>query len=690
MKALPCFLTAIGIIIRGVLANGIIHSGILTIDVPITSPEMYLDFPQLWQLDMSNQTSFEFPRDRVLLIHKKLARYFCNNCSVNSIYKQSFSMLPQLTHLVLDHNNLSYIHPDAFESNHLLQRVQLVGNNLVTFNPEGIVRHVTFLSILNLDQNPGFDINQVQMKLPWLVYFSCRHCNTSFVDKSTMSRWQRLGHLHLPNNRVESIAQDAFQEMSRFKHLNVKGNKRLKKLSFHSKTLLHLDAEDCDLEGILDTASLPALEIINVRNNKISKIHERGFQNNANIKRILLDDNEIETIPEKLLQLPLYKLEALCIDRNPLQSGEILGSFIGKYNFKRLRQGCLDDEHRSRQFERNLPSRNGVALYTKFFDQHKLNGNTADFSLRSITYIENDFFENMSVITKVIMDNNTVFDLPTGESFLRSNFITELSLEDCAITSVHDETFMLLPNIKVINLKGNKIKSLHSSKAFQNTPKLAHFNLAYNELEFIAPNLFLELKALRFVNLSHNRLLTTQLGTLFLISTSIERLTCRFCGFVQIDEYTLSGLTKLAELDLSNNKIVAVDKSAFRWTKKLQQLDLSHNHLYTFEPDVQRFGQLHKLCLAGNEKLDLYTSRMPVDNAPKLRKLEMKCNEKWFSTKLSESFETILPPVSTMNLLPERASIVRSENAFSLGILNNPVSYHVVAVCILLSVLKKM
>uniref|UniRef100_A0A1Q3FIA5 Putative toll-like receptor n=1 Tax=Culex tarsalis TaxID=7177 RepID=A0A1Q3FIA5_CULTA len=679
MQDLNYLLTAIlWIIIPTILANGIIHSGILTIDEPITHPEMYLKFPQLWQLDMSNQTSFEFPKDRVLLIHNKLARYFCNNCSVHSIYKRSFAMLPQLTHLELDHNNLSYIHPDAFENNPLLQRVQLVGNNLVNFNPEGILRHVNFLSILNLDQNTGFDINQVQIELSWLIYFSCRNCNTSFVDKSTMGRWQRLGHLHLANNQIESIDQDAFLAMSRFKHLNVKGNKKLTKVSFVSKTLLHLDAEDCGLEGILDTAGLPALEIINVRKNRISKIHERAFQHSENIKRIVLDDNEIEKIPEKLLELPLYNLEALCIDRNPLQPREILGSFIAKYSSKKLRRGCMDDENHLKQFELNLPSKNGVALYTKFVNQLKFDGNTADFSFQNIIYIVEDFFENDSAITKVILDNNKDYDFPSYHAFLRSNFIMEVSFENCAITSIHDKTLNLLPNIRSINLKGNRIKSLDSSKVFQNNTKLEHLNLAFNELKFVAPNAFQELQALRSVNLSNNEQLTTELGISFLISVYLEILICSFCQFYQIDEFTLSGLTNIKELDLSYNKVTTVHENAFRWTKKLQHLDLEHNHLHTFEPDLIQFGHLQTFCLAGNEEFDFHLpkSQMLEDNASKMIKLEINCKEKMFASK-SQTIK--------MNLAPKTASIVRDKNLVNLGALNYLVNIYLIALCILLN-----
>ncbi|EDS31738.1 toll-like receptor [Culex quinquefasciatus] len=610
MKVLKCILTAIGLIIPGSTAIFINNTSILTTNVPVNHPEMYKNFPLLWHLDMSNQTSFEFPLDRVLLVHTKLARYFCNNCSVHSIYMQSFSMLPQLTHLELDHNNLSYIHPDAFENNPLLHKVQLVGNNLVKFNPLATLNHVTFLSILNLNQNPGFNINQVQMKLPWLVYFSCKYCNTSFVDKSTMSRWKRLGHLHLPNNNIERIDQDAFQPMSRFKHLNIKGNQKMTKLNVQSKTLQHLDAEGCGLEGMLDTSDLPALETINVRNNKILKIHERGFQNCENIKRILLDDNQIDKIPDKLLELSLYKLEALCVDRNPLQPREILDGFRAKYSAKKLRRACLDDESPSKQLE-NLPSINGVALYTNFSDVHKFEENsTADFSFQNIVsstralqdsysiavwtasaWVQSQtvpvaFFETRfvrprlpsdgevnvgpgltlrpsmneklflySVISCIlvinIMDvncyklgfdvhsllskyadqpdlwqldisNQTSFELPKDRVLMYHKKLARFYCNNCSVHSIYKLSFSMIPQLTHLELDNNNLSHIHKD-AFENNKllqkkntKIENLDLSENDLKFIVPNLFEELRSFRTLNLQKNRLLTTAPGNIFL------------------------------------------------------------------------------------------------------------------------------------------------------------------------------
>ncbi|XP_039447925.1 protein artichoke-like [Culex pipiens pallens] len=631
---------------------------------PITHPKMYADYPNLWMLDMSNQTNFAFPQSRVLLAHIKLARFHCNNCSVSSIYKESFAMLPKLTHLELDRNNLSYIDADAFEKNPLLQRVQLVGNNLLKINSEGILRHVTFLSSLNLDWNPGFDINQVQVELPWLLYFSCKHCNTSFVDKSTMKRWQRLGYLYLSDNHIDRVEFDAFLDMPRFKLLNVDRNRGLTNLTIQSKTLLTLSAEGCGLEGILDTSNLKALEFLNVRRNNISNIYERGFESNNNMQTILLDDNLIEKIPEKLLSITLYKLDTLCIDRNPLQPSELLEEFNTKYSSKRLRRGCLNDQNPTKAFEYILPTQNGVALYTKQATVHvyqeiaKLEHYSQD-----VVYIEEDYFAENSKVSSVILDHNSRYDFPKNQSFLKSEYIKHVSLVNCSISGIYEQTFKKLPNLKSINLKGNMISSLYSATLFNHNPDLESVNLANNLVKLIAINLFEHHQSLQYLNLNGNKHLSSKPGNLFLFSPSLETLLCQFCNFVHIDSFMFQGLPNLKHLDLSNNKITILQKNAFSAMIHLKHVDLSNNHLTAFGLELHLMKQLDTLCLSGNLKITLepeYVGGM-MRMANKLGQLDSKCEDKTFFRNITEfySFE------NTTNKPEEKDDPKRYENIIS-------------------------
>lgn len=120
---------------------------------PITSETMYADYPYLRELNMSNQRTFEFPVEKVLLIHQSLSAYICNNCGVKSIYNETFSKLPQLTLIELKNNSMDYVHPDAFMHNSRLDKIDFSGNKLVTLNPEATLRHISSLSIINFSQS---------------------------------------------------------------------------------------------------------------------------------------------------------------------------------------------------------------------------------------------------------------------------------------------------------------------------------------------------------------------------------------------------------------------------------------------------------------------------------------------------------------------------------------------------------
>lgn len=615
---------------------------------PIIDPTMYDEYPELLTLDMSNQTSFQFPVNKVLLRHTNLSKYSCNNCGVHSIYLQSLSHLPFLTELELNNNSLSYIHPDSFRKNDQLRKVQLMNNQLATFNPEATLRYFTQISLFYLDGNPSFDVNQVHIFLPWLHHFGCDNCNTSFIEKATMRKWPKLVQMFMSHNQLERVDRDAFEEMDRIKLVNFNENPDLTSLMLRSKTLRWVKAERCGLEGTLDTSNLPALEYLSVQANRISKINEHGFERNMELKTIILDDNMIEKIPERLLRLQLPKMEVLCIDKNPLQPWEHLEPFVRTISMKKLRRGCSDDDKPEKQFEFYLPSRNGVAYYTKQRNIHiSEEMPTQILSNRNIVYIEDDFFSDLSHVTDVILDNN-FFDLSQKMYVFRSSSITTLSMVNCSIASISDYAFRKLPSLQSLDLSNNKLKVLYSTNLFQENQNIRYLNLANNEIAAINHEFIFDLKNLRSLNLNGNQMLSNLEGKPFLFSSTLKELSCSSCGFSQIDDMTMAHLRDLKQLNLSHNHIAYIDKHAFRGLKQLSHLDLHNNHLRSFKPDLSEMPNLNTLCLGRNMHFDFDApeSKFFKDNITKTRTLEKNCTDRGFSEKLIKEIKKSEPSPS--------------------------------------------
>lgn len=525
---------------------------------PITSETMYADFPFLRELNMSNQRTFEFPERKVLLIHHYLSAFICNNCGVKSVYNETFSKLPHLTLIELKDNFVDFIHPDAFMHNNRLDKIDFTGNKLVTLNPDATLRHISSLSIINFSQNSQLDINQVKLASERLMIFSCNNCGTTFLSRKTLANMPRISQVNLKENVIEQIYYDALESLNYLKTLNIDGNRNLQIMSFASKTLKRLSAENCSLEGTLQTSNLPALKSVNVRGNRLTHLDELGLVANQRITSLLLDDNELEKIPDKLIKMP--QLQRLCLDRNLLQPFKHTQETLSVYRTRALRQNCSRSDDFSHYFEYHLPSGNGIAVYRKN-PVHSVanNGSTIDLSGRNIVFIEYDYLIDYEEAKELIFNNNHKFDFLESTAFLESRTIEVLFMQNCSITALYHSTFEKLPNLKSVHLQGNRLHALHSSILFRKNPGLTYINLARNDLHMLSVFVFQHLHKLEELILDENIHLVNPHMPSFLISSSIRNLSCVNCGFERLDSQALELLPNLRTLNLRKNPLKSFD-----------------------------------------------------------------------------------------------------------------------------------
>ncbi|KXJ82393.1 hypothetical protein RP20_CCG012901 [Aedes albopictus] len=578
---------------------------------PITSETMYADYPYLRELNMSNQRTFEFPEKKVLLIHQSLSAYICNNCGVKSIYNETFSKLPQLTLIELKNNSMEYVHPDAFMHNTRLDKIDFSGNKLVTLNPEATLRHISSLSIVNFSQNPRMDINKVKLASDRLMILSCNNCATTFLDRNTFADMPRISQINLKENSIEQIFYDALESLEYVKSLNIDGNRNLQIMSFASKTLKRLSAENCFLEGTLQTSNLPALKIVNVRGNRLTHLDELGLVANQRITSLLLDDNELEKIPDKLIKMP--QLERLCLDRNLLQPYKHTQEALTVYRTRALRQNCTQSDNFSHCFEYHLPSDNGIAVYRKN-PVHSVanNGSTIDLSGRNIVFIEYDYLMDYEEAKELIFNNNYKFDFKESMIFLESRTIEDLLMMNCAITSIYDSTFKKLHNLKSVHLQGNKLQALHSSLLFVHNSQLTHINLAKNELHFISDTVFQYLHKLETLILDQNTNLPTVMSS-FPYSNSLRHLSCVNCAFERLNSQT------------------------FKLLPNLRTLNLQKNPLKSF--DINLLDRLETFCV-DDTLLDVAILNEIENQIPVVTELEHLCDEQRLSERLRKNYNS--------------------------------------------------
>ncbi|XP_021696514.1 protein artichoke-like [Aedes aegypti] len=563
---------------------------------PITNEKMYDDYPYLRELDMSYQTTFDFPENQVLLDHERLSAYICNYCGIKTIYNQTLCKLPHLTQIELKNNALQYVHPDSFQHNSRLDNIDLSGNQLVTINSQATLRHISSISILNLSHNRKLDINRVKLKCYRLKIFSCSNCATTYLHRNSFAGMPSLSHVNFKENMIEQIHYDALESLTYMKTLNIDGNRNLTMLSFTSKSLKRLSAENCPLEGTLQTSHLPELESINVRGNRITHLDELSLVAYRKINSLLLDDNELQKIPEILIKLP--QLQRLCIDQNLLQPYENIYEATSVYNSRFLRQNCSQDDVFYHRFEYQLPNKNGVAIYKKK-TVHSVSNNdaTIDLSGRNIIFIEQDYLIDYPKVKEFIFDNNHNFDFKESTPFLKSNFVEILYMRNCSITALNSSTFMKLPNLSSLHLQGNQILSLRST-SFYPRHGLTYINLASNNLQLISLTTFQYLNELKVLILDGNRQFFKTDRTHFLISISISNLSCENCGLERLTDETFNMMSNLQTLNLQNNNVKSFDLDPLQELETLCIDDayLDDTTLRKLEGHIDRVTELEAGC----------------------------------------------------------------------------------------------
>ncbi|XP_062540929.1 protein artichoke-like [Armigeres subalbatus] len=648
----PSVITIIGIFMLGNTTSYHTIESIKT-DNPITNEAMYAEYPNLRELDMSNQTEFEFPKNQVLLSHDELSSYICNSCGVHSIYKSSLSKLPHLTSLELRKNSLEYIHPDSFAHNSRLDKIVLADNELITFNEESNLRHIDSLSILDLSLNVKLDLNQVKLRSERLMIFSCNNCHTSYLDQNTFAGMPRITQVSLMDNLIERIDYAAIDSLSYIKSLILDGNRQLKFLHITSGSLKRLSAQNCSIEGVIYTENLPALESLNVRGNRITHLEELQLLESQNIEILLLDDNEIRKIPVVLIKLP--RLQQLCIDQNLLQPYEHTKEVALVYKIRHLRKDCYSDKDFFHQFEYSLPSEHGRAVYRKKPDQPVTNNETIDLSNKDIVYIEQDYLIDFRTAKELLFDNNHRFNLRELQIFLSSTSLEIMSMQNCSITALYDTSFAKLPSLKIIYLQGNNIKALHHS-IFMKNPAVTLIDLANNELEFISFTAFKDHVNLETLKLDGNRNLTGSNNS-FLQSPSLRNLSCASCAFTRLNNTTFALLPNLRELNLQHNAIEFVEAGGLRHMPRLKYLNLRNNPLKSFSPFLDQLSHLHTLCLDCHT-LDGTTLDRLEARINRVTELEKGCKDDKLSENLRRRSNSRASRTSVQKKAIQESSIV--------------------------------
>lgn len=202
----------------------------------------------------------------------------------------------------------------------------------------------------------------------------------------------------------------------------------------------------------------------------------------------------------------------------------------------------------------------------------------------SMNKIEVECFKGLYKLTELYLieglleqlENETLNDLINLEIFdVSNNFLTSLPLK----------IFEKNPKLKSIIVINNRLKSL-PSEIFDNIKNLISLIASYNQLEK------LELKNVMGITAENNKIssyfIPESLVSLTLANNSLEKLTCantlNVTGFYGQDNNLknmkcIRKMTKLVNLDLSNNKLTKLSRKSFAQLNKIWYFHIHGNRI---------------------------------------------------------------------------------------------------------------
>jgi internalin A len=209
---------------------------------------------------------------------------------------------------------------------------------------------------------------------------------------------------------------------------------------------------------------------------------------------------------------------------------------------------------------------------------------------------------------KDLKSNTNKVQLTTGRlkevpNELRAcNRIKYLDLFGNSIQELPD-WFFQFKSLEHLSLKNNTIKVLPTIVfALEN---LKYLNLAENQIHEINDHYFTNLMNIEKVDISYNQIASIS-------SKKIEYPKCKIFNIkgnrLQKFPTAISDVKTLEKLDLSQNKINAIEDDAFVELENLIELDLSFNELTYLPSSLGKLKKLKKLNLSGNK-----ISSLPIE-----------------------------------------------------------------------------
>lgn len=160
------------------------------------------------------------------------------------------------------------------------------------------------------------------------------------------------------------------------------------------------------------------------------------------------------------------------------------------------------------------------------------------------------------------------------ESFKGLN-LKQLYLNDNQLSQVGRSDFKELDSLEKLDLSLNKITTI-DAKAFEKLSHLVELNLAFNSLKKV-PTAVNSLVSLKVLRLDNNQIATVSAGD-FVRLSNLEQLLLNDNKISRIESGGFEGLTSLKQIDLRSNYLTELNVQELKTVRSLKSINLGINN----------------------------------------------------------------------------------------------------------------
>ncbi|KAG8436887.1 hypothetical protein GDO86_007833 [Hymenochirus boettgeri] len=437
----------------------------------------------------------------------------------------------------------------------------------------------------------GVDLREFPTNLPDItIHLSLQNNQIEDIPPEDLTRLYKLETLNLQNNRLTSrgIPDDLFERLENLNYLYLANNKLSLAPRFLPNTLISADFAANNITKVYEMTfgHKPNLRSVYLHENKLSDdgIPENVFNHSDNVEILILSSNFLKYVPENLPPaLCKLHLQNNRLEKIPSAAFKHLTGLRELYLLNnRLTNEGMDNE-----------------TFTKLNKLEYL-----DLSSNNLTHIPGGLPRNIvilhleknsirSVSEDVLTQIRNLEYLLLHNNKLRANGIHPdafAGLKKLHTVHLYNNLLEKVPpglprRVKTLMLLHNQISSI-SKNDFATTYLLEDLNLSYNKIvsSTVHKDAFRKLRLLKTLEISGNILKSVPYG----LPKNLEILKLKDNAISTFPHDTLTGMTKLKELYLSNNKLKISSFYTGAWAElsSLQLLDLSGNQLSYIPPDL--------------------------------------------------------------------------------------------------------